>query len=169
MPARGTLCSRSSPRGHMIRAVKEVGPHMPLYLCLPPPNPGCEWLWSYLADSCENGGVGHHLEGKKKDKVQTTGMCNREEQTLTLKVAAAIWKSQPLQEAFHKPQRQAVTPGIVPIPASVKLTVTDSTRINALRRSFGGFKGAMFHALLPLTVHHTAQGLIAGGQKNGNT
>ena len=56
----------------------------------PAPHPGCERLWSYLTDSCENGGVGHHLEGKKKDKVQTTGVCNREKQTLTLKVAAAI-------------------------------------------------------------------------------
>lgn len=33
-----------------------------------------KWLWSYLTDCCEDRGVGHHLDGKKKDKVQTTSV-----------------------------------------------------------------------------------------------
>lgn len=75
MPARGMLCHLPSHRGHSIRAVKEVGPHLSLpYLCPPIPHLACKYLWSYLTDSCEDGGVGHHLEGKKKDKVQKTGV-----------------------------------------------------------------------------------------------
>lgn len=45
------------------------------YVSLSPcPHLAPGWLWSYLTDSCEDRGVGDHLEGKKRDKGQTSSV-----------------------------------------------------------------------------------------------
>lgn len=72
-PARGITCCLSSLRVHVTSTGKQRGSHLSLSsLCSHALHLGHEWLWSYLTDCCEDRGVGHHLERKKKDKVQIT-------------------------------------------------------------------------------------------------
>lgn len=155
-------------RSHDLGAVKGVGPHLsPPCLCLPAAPLAGEWLWSYLTDSCEDGGVGHHLEGEEKDKVQATGVPQlRGTNTDAQSYCSSPKISTPSRGLPHAPKRGRNTRQGA--HSCVYQTHNDGQhRRKPTEKGMRGIQGATFRVHLPLAVHQRGQGLTAGGQNNG--